>query len=216
MVRANQHLCNLFRDCTGLMPNTEKTESMSCHPGAIQDWCSVAGYKRRHGVTGETYSKRKEKRTACPRPGCGKALAIGFLQSHLRTQHGTDATGSMLTEPTALAPHLYKLSFIQQSGHSQHKVPCHVDGCRYTAATSANLRRHFFSRHYTYSLNIEEDGSVPSYCRAYGILISLIHCSGSTLVASSAMPTFKGTNNGSGMRPQRELRPEHSPLLGLS
>ena len=33
--RANQHLCNLFRDCTGLMPNTEKTESMSYHPEAI-------------------------------------------------------------------------------------------------------------------------------------------------------------------------------------
>ena len=31
--RANQHLCNLFRDCTCLIPNTEKIESMSCHPG---------------------------------------------------------------------------------------------------------------------------------------------------------------------------------------
>ena len=26
---ANQHLCNLFRDCTGLKPTTEKTETMS-------------------------------------------------------------------------------------------------------------------------------------------------------------------------------------------
>ena len=77
--RANQHLCNLFRDCTGLKPNTEKTESMSCHPGAIRDRCSVEGYKRRHKGTGETYSKRKEKQTVCPRPGCGNALAIGSL-----------------------------------------------------------------------------------------------------------------------------------------
>ena len=41
--RANQHLCNLFRDCTGLGPNTEKTETMSCHPMVIRDWCSVEG-----------------------------------------------------------------------------------------------------------------------------------------------------------------------------
>ena len=31
----NQHLCNLFKDFTGLKPNTEKTKTMSCHPGAI-------------------------------------------------------------------------------------------------------------------------------------------------------------------------------------
>ena len=43
---ANQHLCNLFRDCTGLVPNTEKTETMSCHPGAIRGRCLMEGYKR--------------------------------------------------------------------------------------------------------------------------------------------------------------------------
>ena len=57
--RANQHLCNLFRDCTSLMSNAEKTESMNCHPGAIRDRCSEAGYKRRQEGTGEIYSKRK-------------------------------------------------------------------------------------------------------------------------------------------------------------
>ena len=59
--RANQHLCNLFRDCTSLAPNTEKTETMNCHPRVIQDQCSEAGYKCRHKGTGETYSKRKGK-----------------------------------------------------------------------------------------------------------------------------------------------------------
>ena len=43
---AIQHLGNLFRDCTGLKPNTEKTETMNCHPGAIPGQCSNAGYKR--------------------------------------------------------------------------------------------------------------------------------------------------------------------------
>ena len=50
--RANQHLCNLFRDCTSLKSNTEKTESMSCYPGEIRDKCTMAGYKRRHKGTG--------------------------------------------------------------------------------------------------------------------------------------------------------------------
>ena len=63
-----QHLCNLFRDCTGLKPNTEKTETMSCHPRAIQGRCSMEGYKCRHKGTGETYSKRKGKKLCAPFP----------------------------------------------------------------------------------------------------------------------------------------------------
>ena len=59
--------------------NTEKTETMSCHPGAIQGRCSIEGYKRRHEGTGETYSKTKGKRTVCSFPSCGKDLALGFL-----------------------------------------------------------------------------------------------------------------------------------------
>ena len=65
---AIQYLCNLFRDYTSLKPNTEKTETMSCHPGSIRGRCSIEGYKRRHEGTGETYSKRKGKRTVCPSP----------------------------------------------------------------------------------------------------------------------------------------------------
>ena len=34
--------------------NTEKTETMSCHPGAIRGRCSMEGYKRRHEGTGDT------------------------------------------------------------------------------------------------------------------------------------------------------------------
>ena len=135
---ATQHLCNLFRDCTGLKPNTEKTETMSCHPGAIRGRCSMEGYKRRHEGTGETYSKRKGKRTVCPVTSCGKAWALGSLQSHLCTQHGIDDCGSIITKPIALAPHLYKLSFKHQSGYSR-RVLCPVEDCHYTATTTANL-----------------------------------------------------------------------------
>ena len=82
---ATQHLCNLFRDCTGLKPNIEKTETTSCHPREIRGRCLMKGYKRRHEGTGETHSKRKGKRTVCPFPSCCKALALGSLQSHFRT-----------------------------------------------------------------------------------------------------------------------------------
>jgi len=40
---ATQHLCDLFRNCTGLKPNTNKTEVMICHPGEIRDRCSMEG-----------------------------------------------------------------------------------------------------------------------------------------------------------------------------
>ena len=95
---------------------------MSCHPGAIRGRCLIEGYKRRHEGTKETYSKRKGKRTVCPVTSCGKDLALGFLQSHLRTQHGMDSCSSIITKPIALAPHLYKLSFKHQAGYSR-QVP---------------------------------------------------------------------------------------------
>ena len=79
----------------------------------------------------------------------------------------------MTTQPDALALRLYKLSFISLSGHSRHRVSCPADNCLYTAKTAANLQRHFFNCHYTDSLHLEEDGSVPSYCRACGISVSL-------------------------------------------
>ena len=151
---ATQHLCNLFRDCTGLKPNTEKTETMRCYPGAIRGRCSMEGYKLQHEGTRETYSKRKGKRTVCPVPSCGKALALRSLQSHLRTQTGMDACGSIITEPIALAPRSYKLSFKYQSGYSR-RVPCPVEDCRCTATIAANLQRHFFNRHYTHRLHLE-------------------------------------------------------------
>ena len=53
---AIQHLYNLFRDCTNLKPNTEKTETVNCHPGAFRGQCSIEGYKRCHEGTAETYS----------------------------------------------------------------------------------------------------------------------------------------------------------------
>ena len=48
-----------------------------------------------------------------------------------------------------------------------------MEDCRYTASTATNLQHYFFNHHYTYRLHIQEDSSVFSYCRAYGILVSL-------------------------------------------
>ena len=185
---ANQHLCNLFRDCTGLVPNTEKTETLSCHPGAIWRRCSTEGYRRRHKGTGDTYAKREGKKTVCPIPSCGKDLALGSLQSHLRTQHGIDSSGSIINKPIELMPRSYKLSFTYRSGHSKYRVPCPVEGCLYKAGNAANLQRHFFSRHYTYRLHIEGDGRVPSNCRGVVYWCHSIHCNTATLTADNVRP----------------------------
>ena len=135
---ATQHLCNLFRDCIGLKPNTEKTETMSCHPGAICGRCSTEDYKPRHEGTRDSYSKREGEKTVCPFPSCDKDLALGSLQSHYHTQYGMDACGSIVTKPIALAPCLYKLSVKHQSRCSRC-VPCPVEDCQYTTITVANL-----------------------------------------------------------------------------
>ena len=95
----NQQLCNLFRDCTDLKPNTEKTEAMSYYPRSIRGRCLIEGYKCQHEGTGEIYNKRKGKRTMSPIPDYGKDLALGSLYSHLRTKHGMDAFGSIIAEP---------------------------------------------------------------------------------------------------------------------
>ena len=113
---------------------------MNCHPGAIPERFSMKGYKRRHERTGESYNKRKRKRAVCPLPACGKDLALGSLQSYLCTQHGMDTSGSIIIELEALLPCLYKLSYIQQSDHSQYKMPCPVEDYCYTASITANVQ----------------------------------------------------------------------------
>ena len=52
-------------------------------------------------------------------------------------------------------------------------MQCLVEDCRFTAKTAASFRRYFCNPHYTYRLHIEKDGSVPSYYKVYGILVSL-------------------------------------------
>ena len=144
----------------------------------------------------------------CPRPGCGKALAIGSLQSHLCTQHGMDASGSMTIESAALVPRLYKLSFICQPGHSRHRVPCPqqrpISGG--ISSIAIILTVYTWKKTVAHLLTV---GYVVYRCH-------FIHCSGAILATSSALPTFDGTNDRSGMRLQQERRPEHSPLMELS
>ena len=168
---ATQHLCDIFRDCTGLKPNTNKTEVMICHPGEIRDRCSIEGYKRRHEGTGETYNKRRCFRVKCQ--VCDTELSAGSLKSHLRTQHGIDGSGSIVIDPATLAPRSYKLSFVQTARTPHERIPCPVDGCQYMAKAASLLRRHFFNRHPTFQLHIEQDGNVPRFCRLCGISVSL-------------------------------------------
>ena len=78
-----------------------------------------------------------------------KKFGTGTPQSHLHMQHGMDASSSIITKSVALAPRLYKLSFIQNSGHSQCKVQCPVEYYRYTAKHAAIIvALHISTWHY--------------------------------------------------------------------
>ena len=100
---------------------------------------------------------------------CEKDLSAGSLQSHLRTVHGIDGTGSITVAPVAPAPLTYRLSFRHSAG-PRREVPCPVDGCQ----AAALLRQHFFRRHHTSSLYNEDDGNVPLFCPLCGISVSLL------------------------------------------
>ena len=141
---ANQHLCNLFRNCVGLKPNTKKTEVMICHPGSIRGQLSSAGYKRRHKDTGETYSKRRCIEVQCHL--CHKILKVGSLQTLMRRIHGRDISGATAVEPAVEAPRSYKLQFKNQSEGSKKTVDCPVEECRFKTTHAANLRQHFYNQ----------------------------------------------------------------------
>ena len=66
--RANQHLCNLFRDCTGLVPNTEKTEAMSCHPEQSADDARLKAINVVMKATEKLTSRGKGKELCAPFP----------------------------------------------------------------------------------------------------------------------------------------------------
>ena len=121
---AVQRLCDLFR-CVGLKTNTRKTEVMTCHPGEIRDRLSMEGYKRRHQGVGDSYQARKRHRVTCPFPECGKDLAAGSLQQHLRSQHGTESSGSIADIPEETDPVLYTVDF----PGILTQVTCPVEGC---------------------------------------------------------------------------------------
>ena len=86
------------------------------------------------------FKSRKENSQSVPHSGCGKILALGSLYSHLLMQHGIDSSGLIVTEPEVLAPSLYKLIFIYESGHSQQRLPYLVDDCQYKTDTAVNLQ----------------------------------------------------------------------------
>jgi len=144
---------------------------MVCHPGEIRDGCSMEGYKSHHEGTEDNYRKCSCIRVKCR--VCEKDLSAGSLQSHLRTIHGIDGTSSILVDPVAPAPRTYRLSFRHPAG-PRREVPCPVDGCPYWTPVKANLCRHFFSRHHTASLHLEEDGRFPRFCQLCGMSVSLL------------------------------------------
>ena len=63
-----QHICNLFKDCTGLKPNTEKTETMSCHPRAIRNGARLKAINVVMKVPEKLTPREKGKELCVPLP----------------------------------------------------------------------------------------------------------------------------------------------------
>ena len=132
-------LIELF-ERVGLRTNTEKTKVMTCTPRSIRSHVSESALKRRHEGGGESYRAKKRRRSMCPL--CDKDLAVGSLPSHLRSQHGQDATGNI-----ALAPGPRNFATYSISPPTRVRIPCPVEGCSGGANNGNALRRHFNQCH---------------------------------------------------------------------
>ena len=78
-------LVGLF-DRVGLRTNVGKTVGMACHPCQAAGNLSEAEYRRRVTGEGPTYRERLKGQVSCR--DCGELMAVGYLTSHLMTQHG--------------------------------------------------------------------------------------------------------------------------------
>ena len=82
----------------------------------------MEGHKQPHEGLGDDYPK-----SWCHQMQyhiCAKDLSAGSLWSHLHTVHGIDGSGSILVDPAATVPCVFKLSFVYLSGYCCQTVPC--------------------------------------------------------------------------------------------
>jgi len=140
----------------GLKTNTIKTKTMTCTPGYIATHQSDSVYNRRVGGGGEDFRARQRRRVECPE--CGKPLAAASLPQHLLSQHGMVGPSSQGEETRSYDQQAeYRVSFPP----TLHSRPCPVDGCRGSATSPYNLRKHFASRHPSDVIVILQEGTVP-------------------------------------------------------
>ena len=152
---ATEVLVGLFRR-VGLVTNVAKTKAMTTFPQAFVIEQSARACKRR--VTGDGPSFREFQRQKVSCPTCGKPLARGSLQTHLRRVHGEELDPWLNElEPPATHPPCYKISFPRVL----RKKACPVEGCHTQPTSPTNMRKHFMQKHPTATLCISEEGSNP-------------------------------------------------------
>jgi Reverse transcriptase (RNA-dependent DNA polymerase) len=141
----------------GLKMNSEKTKTMSSHPGNA--FHSIASPAFSRCLTGEglTYSARKRQKVDCPE--CGKSMQEQALANHRLKKHNfyqRPHKRRRLLDTVAKDSVLYRSDY-----DGTGVVQCPVPGCDGRAHNCDGLRHHFCSRHPHDAILIEKEGLLP-------------------------------------------------------
>ena len=141
----------------GLHTNVGKTVGMVCHPCQVAGNLITEAYRRRITGDGHSYRKRLRYQVACIE--CGELLEVGFLSSHLMTQHGRAAgrQSQWTTPSTGRVPQKYRMYFPEKGGLRT----CPIEGCSGRVATRMAMRVHFVHWNVLDTMVMLEDGNSP-------------------------------------------------------
>ena len=106
---------------------------------------------------GPTYRERLKYQVSCGK--CGEMLEVGYLSSHLMTQHGREAgrRRQWNTPAVGSGPWSYRMSFPAKGGPQK----CPVSGCPGRVVTRTSMQVHFVHRHVLDTVVIPEEGNSP-------------------------------------------------------
>ena len=114
-------LIGLF-DRVGLHTNFGKTVGMVFHPCQAAGNLNTEAYGRRVTGMGPMYREGLKGQVVCGE--CREMLALGFLSSHLMTQHGRAAgrRWKWSTPYAGIGPQIYRMSFPEKGGPRKFPV----------------------------------------------------------------------------------------------
>jgi len=155
----------------GLKINGRKTKALTTVPTVATTQISDVAYKRRMERTGDTYRERKQARIVCPL--CDLAMQARSLATHFQAKHPTIP----IPRPTDPGSHMASIpaDYIITEPDRTATITCPVPECQVNIAGGwYGMRRHFAFRHKTATIQVVEEGELPS-CTECGFQCALPH-----------------------------------------